>query len=255
MHRSLIATLFSCLLLLSSTVLLAAGGSKIPLDAANNRLNDFDSIKRGAKLFTQYCASCHSMKYLRYSELAEKLAWSAEDIDSQLGVNGRAKLFDPMIGGMDEAAAKAAFGTVVPDLSLTAKLRSPDWIYTYLRAYYSDKSGKTNNYVYPGVAMPNVLVGLQGEMKPVYADVDGTEVVIGTEPKADATSFQQKLQQEKKARQFDKTIRDITNFLEFASEPNKLERHALGIKVILYLLVLLIIFVFLKKEYWRDVKR
>ena len=232
----------------------SAGSSSIALEAANNRLNDVASLRRGATLFVQRCSACHSMKYLRYSDIAEKLQWTEEDIDSQMAINGRATILDTMLGGLDEESSLAIYGKAVPDLSLRAKVRSPDWIYTFLKAYYVEDDGTTNNYLYKNVAMPNILAGDQGIMQPVYQNQHGKQVVVGTKPQQIPDSYEGRIQQEKKLLEFNSKIRDLVNFIEFASEPNKLDRYALGFKVLMFLFVLLIIMILLKQEYWRDIK-
>lgn len=251
MTRNLILA-FVALLSVNSFNAVAAGSS-VKLDVANNRLGDAQSLRRGAKLFVQRCSSCHSVKYIRYSDIAEGLGWTEDEVDKEM-IFGRAKFHDIMLGGMDDKAAKQIYGTVIPDLSLVAKSRGADWLYSYLRAYYTDKSGKTDNFVFPGVAMPNMLAADQGPMRPIYAEVNGRQVVVGTEPKNDPATFANKIKLEKKRDTFNQKVRDIVNFLEFASEPNKLERFSLGVKVILFLIFLSIILFFLKKEYWRDIK-
>lgn len=238
--------------LLSSYVL--AAGTSAPLLEAYNNLRDTDSIQRGATLFSNRCASCHSLKYLRYSAIAKRLGWDEKEIDEKM-IRGRAKFYDLFIGGLSKKAAIASYGTEVPDLTLVAKYKSPNYIYTYLKAYYTDDKGKTDNYAFPGTAMPNVLAGDQGNRSPVYDEVHGKKTVVSTRPSPLPTSQAEKIRLEEKEAKFNQIARDITNFLEFASEPNKLERYDLGVKVIFFLFVLLIIFAFLKKDYWQDIKK
>ena len=248
MKLFIIASLFFCV------SAFAAGGPSVPLIKAYNDIADTESIKRGATLFTNRCASCHSLKYLRYSAIAKRLGWDEQTIDKEL-IRGRAKFHDIYIGGLSKEAAIATYGIEVPDLTLAAKYRSPDYLYTYLKAYYTDENGKANNYILPGSAMPNILAGDQGNRAPIYGEVNGEKVVIGTKPSPAPTSQAEKLKLEEKEAKFNETVRDIVNFLEFASEPNKLERYDLGFKVLLFLLVLLIILALLKKDYWQDVKK
>lgn len=245
-------TLF--LTLFVSSQALAAGGSAIPLLDPHNNLRDTDSIQRGAVLFNNRCASCHSLKYLRYSTIANRLGWDEETIDKEL-IRGRAKFHDVFVGGLSKEAAIASYGTEVPDLTLVTKYESPEYLYTYLKAYYTDENGKSDNYAFPGTAMPNVLAGDQGNRAPIYDEIFGNKIVVGSRPSPSPTSQAEKLRLEEKEAKFNQLVRDLTNFLEFASEPNKLERYDLGVKVILFLIALLIILALLKKDYWQDIKK
>jgi ubiquinol-cytochrome c reductase cytochrome c1 subunit len=232
----------------------AAGGSSIPLLESYNNLKDTASIQRGVTLFANRCASCHSLKYLRYSSIADRLGWDEKTIDEKL-IRGRAKFHDTFVGGLSKKDALATYGTEVPDLSLAAKYRSPNYLYTYLKAYYTNEKGKTDNYLFPGTAMPNMLAGELGGRAPIYKEVNGKKVIVGTKPSPAPKTQAEKLLLEEKEAKFNQIARDIVNFLEFASEPNKLERYDLGVKVILFLLFLLIILAFLKKDYWQDIKK
>ena len=146
---------------------------------------------------------------------------------------------------------KPYFGAAPPDLTLVARVRGNDWLYTYLRTFYLDSSRPfgVNNQVFGNVGMPNVLWELQGWQKPVYktvTDDDGHEhqVLEGLElVEAGAQT----------PAEFDRTVRDLVNFLAYMGEPIKQERQALGIKVMLFLLVFFIVAYLLKKEYWKDI--
>ncbi len=212
-----IATL---LLLPLSINVQAAGGYLIELEAANNDLRDQESLKRGAVLFSNYCMACHSLKYMRYNRIARDLGWTDEEVIAQVAY-GLSSATETVKARMEDGVAKAVLGSDAPDLSLMARLKGDDYIYTFLRAYYQDESGEWNNKALKGTAMPNVLEGIQRHATP---------------------------------EEYAEAARDITNFLAYAGEPSKLERLDLGWKVIAFLLVLLVLLYFLKKEYWRDVK-
>ena len=140
-----------------------AADGDIPLLAAKVELGDRASLQRGAKLFVNYCAGCHSAQYLRYSQLARDLGLTEEQVRANL-MFATDKPGDPIRATVSEADASAWFGQLPPDLSLTSRSRGADWIYTYLMTFYRDESRPfgTNNLVFPDVAMPHALVDLQG---------------------------------------------------------------------------------------------
>ncbi len=247
--KKIIASLlfFLCI----SPAVFGAGGSSVPLLKPNNDLHDIESLRRGALIFEAKCASCHSAKYIRYSVIAHRLLWSEEEVEKLL-IKGRAKFQDHMVAGMNADAAIAAFNVIPADLTLSAKVRGTDWLFTYLQAYYQTESGQTDNYVFPGSAMPNPFFGEQGLRQAMYADASEKRI-IGTQsskPYIDGKGKAIILEKEEK---FEEMVRDIVNFMEFISEPQKTDRHELGMWVILFLFGLLILAVLLKKEYWKDV--
>ncbi len=209
------------LLLLPLTInVQAAGGYSIELESANNNLRDQESLKRGAVLFSNYCMACHSLKYMRYNRVARDLGWSDAEVISDMA-HGLDTVTDNVMTRMQDGVALDVLGTKVPDLSLMARLKGDDYIYTFLRAYHQDDQGEWNNKVLKGTAMPNVLEGIERHSTP---------------------------------EEYAEAARDITNFLAYAGEPSKLQRLDLGWKVIAFLLVLLLLLYLLKKEYWRDIK-
>lgn len=198
----------------------AAGGPAIELEKAENNLRDQDSLKRGAILFSNYCMACHSVKYMRYNRIARDIGWTDEEVVAKMAYN-QAKVVDDVMTRMLPGVAVDVLGTEPPDLSLMARLKGTDYIYTFLRAYHLDEEGNWDNTVLKGTSMPNVM-----------------------------ESFQRHASEEDYAQ----AARDIANFLEYAGEPAKLERYDLGWKVIAFLLVLLLMTYLLKREYWRDIK-
>ncbi|MBN2647416.1 MAG: cytochrome c1 [Thiotrichales bacterium] len=198
----------------------AAGGPAIELEDAQNNLRDQDSLQRGAVLFSNYCMACHSVKYMRYNRIARDLGWSDEQVLQNMTFN-QARAVDHVMTRMQAGVSTEILGTEPPDLSLMARLKGPDYIYTFLRAYQLDENGNWDNSVLKGTSMPNVLESFQRHSTP---------------------------------EDYAQAARDITNFLEYVGEPAKLERYDLGWKVILFLLVLLLLTYLLKREYWRDIK-
>jgi ubiquinol-cytochrome c reductase cytochrome c1 subunit len=241
--------LFAILLLATPLYVLAAGGH-VHLDKVNIDTTNKESLQRGAKTFVNYCMGCHSAQYQRYNRLARDLDISEEAVMHNLMFTGD-KIGDHMDTAMHRDDAKRWFGAPPPDLTLVARVRGVDWLYTYLRAFYQDSSRPfgVNNRVFDNVGMPNVLWQLQGEQEPVYEtviDSDGHEHRV-------LKAVELKVAGQQNPAEFDRTVRDLVNFLAYMGDPIKHERKALGVKVLLFLLVLLVVAYLLKKEYWKDV--
>ncbi|GLT18518.1 cytochrome c [Vibrio zhanjiangensis] len=240
-----IVTLFAIL-----PTLVMASGAVVSLDKANNDLSDQASLQNGAKLFMNYCFGCHSSQYQRYERVARDIGIPVELLKDNLIFDPNAKVGDLMENAIPDSSAAKWFGATPPDLTLVARVRGVDWLYTYLRSFYEDPSRPfgVNNIVFPSVGMPHVLEELQGIPTPVYETktVNGEEhkVVVGTE-----TNGTGELNQE----EYDDAVRDLVNFLEYSGDPVKLERNALGWWVMAFLVIFTIVVVLLKKEYWRDV--
>lgn len=243
----LVILLLSVLLQMSSVMASSNGPS---LDAANIQIEDRESIKRGAKTFVEYCLNCHSAALMRYSRIGQDLNLSDDDVRSQLITTG-AKIGGVMEVAIDEGDAKRWFGKAPPDLSVIARARGVDWLYTYLRSFYRDESRPwgVNNTVFKDVGMPHVLWELQGLQKPIMeraVDEHGAErdVIAGFElVEAGKLSTQE----------YDAVVRDLVTFLAYLSEPSKLQRLALGKWVLLFLAGFLVLVYLLKKEYWKDI--
>ncbi len=214
-----------------------AAGPSLPLDAANNDLTDKESLKRGFKSYINYCLGCHQLQYQRYNRTFTDLGIDEEEGKAEWMYTGE-KVGDHITNTMPAKEAAKWFGAAPPDLTLEARFRSPDWIYTYLRSFYTDPARpfNVNNKIFKDVGMPHVLQNLQGVRT---IDEHGN-----LSPATGGTMTEQ---------EYDAFVRDLTNFLEYVGEPNKLERQELGKWVIGFLVILFILSYFLKKEYWRDV--
>ena len=139
------------------------------------------------------------------------------------------------------------FGVAPPDLSLIARARGKDYLYTFLKGFYVDESrpAGVNNVALPGAAMPHVLWELQGLRRAVTETDDaGHETVTGYETVLAGTLSE---------KEYDDFVLDLVNFLVYIAEPVKLERERLGVWVIFFLLVFLLFSYLLKQEYWKDV--
>lgn len=248
---------FTAMVLAAATLIVAgksdAAGSAIQLESPLIDQGNERSLQRGAQAFVNNCMGCHSAGYQRYSRLAQDLGLSEEDVENNLifttdEAGEPTKVGSLMTNNMSTEYGKQAFGVVPPNLSLTARSRGTDWIYTFLKSYYADPDVTTtgaNNLVYPGTAMPHVLWQQQGWQSPVYGEEsNGSKPITGlelTDPGSMAPE------------EYDDLIADITNFLAYMADPIKQTRHRVGIIVMLFLFGLLAIAYFLKKEYWKDV--
>lgn len=240
-----IATFFAGLLV-SASAFAAGGGETLQ---AGVDLGDRASLQRGAALYMNYCSGCHSLKYLRYSRIAEDLGLSEDEVMQNLNFTG-AKFGEQIGVSLDARTGEQSFGKLPPDLSITSRVRGSNWIYTYLKAFYLDESRPLgwNNTLYPNASMPNPLWKLQGLQHAKYGEVDkatGDKPVLGLELKTPG---------DQDAQAFDRTARDITAFLEYAGEPAALKREKLGVWVLLFLAMFTFVAWLLKTEYWRDVK-
>ena len=222
---------------------------EIPLQKAATDINNMDSLQRGARNFMNYCSGCHSLKYLRYNRIAADLKIPEPELVKNL-IFTSAKPFEEIATAMPADSA-GWFGKQPPDLTLMARERGVDYIYSYLHGFYIDKTRPwgVNNLYLPGTAMPPVLSGLQGLQKPVYKnekDPHGSAKMVLTEVEAMTPGSM-------KPEEYDQFVRDIANFLDYAAEPIKSTRQSMGIFVMLFLLVFFVFAYLLKKEYWKDV--
>lgn len=243
--------IFAMMLAVLPMAATAAGGG-VHLDQAPIDLTDKASLQRGAKLFTNYCLSCHSAKYMRYQRVAEDLGMTEEQVEKNLMFGGPdQKIGDTMKVAMPVAQSEKWLGVAPPDLSVVARARGTDWLYTYLRSFYLDDSRPfgVNNTVFPDVGMPHVLWELEGLKKPVYETTVGPD----GEEKEVIEGFEYVTEGEMSPAEFDQAMADLTAFMEYMGEPVQLERQRLGVWVLLFLAVLFVLSYLLKKEYWKDI--
>ncbi|WP_295390004.1 cytochrome c1 [uncultured Thiodictyon sp.] len=216
------------------------------LQQSNIDLRDQASLQRGAKYYMSYCSGCHSLQYMRYNRMAADIGISDTDLRKYFLV-GDAKPGDLIKRSMTDADAQKWFGVASPDLTLVARWRTPDWIYTYLKSFYLDptRAYGVNNVLFPNVAMPNVLGDLGGDQEAVMSHHAGsTPVAEGVKPIKPGSL---------PPAQYDAMIRDITAFLAYVGEPIQQERKRLGAYVLVFLGFFFVIAYLMKKEYWKDV--
>jgi ubiquinol-cytochrome c reductase cytochrome c1 subunit len=224
---------------------LAAGGGG-HVEKANVDISNEASLQRGAKYFVNYCLGCHSAKYVRYNRLAIDLGLTEDQLVENLMYTGE-RPFDTMDNAIPEVDSSNWFGRTPPDLSLTARARGSDWVYSFLKSFYLDPSKPTgsNNLVLQGASMPHVLWELQGYQRAIFStDENGTRHF---------ESFEQVTPGSLSTEEFDQFARDTANFMQYISEPVRSTRRVLGVWVLIFLVFFWIIASMLKKQIWKDV--
>lgn len=231
--RSLVIACFFALF--SAQVMAASGG--VHLDHVEVDITDKASLQRGAQTFVNYCLSCHEAAFMRYNRMAKDLGLTDDQVKENL-MFASDKIGDTMTVAMRPEDAEKWFGVTPPDLSVIARARGTDWLYTYLRTFYLDESRPmgTNNVAFKDVGMPHVLWEQQGYL----AKDESGELVQATEGNLSQ-------------HQYNVMVHDLVNFLAYISEPSKLERMELAKWVLLYLIIFFLVAYPLKKAFWRDV--
>lgn len=214
-----------------------ASGGEEHLEHANIQPDNLKSLQNGAALYVNYCLGCHSLEHQRYQRMATDLHFDTDVVIQNLMFTGD-KIGEQMKIAMRKDDAAKWFGTPPPDLTLVARSRGADWIYTYLKGFYKDDKRPygVNNTVFPNVGMPHVLQGLQG----LQTRTDEGHLELATAGKLNEEEY-------------DNTVRDLVNFLNYVGEPIKAERRFVGVFVVLFLLFFFGVAYLLKKEFWKDV--
>ncbi len=237
----------------------AAGGAGVPLDSFDADLTDKASLQRGMQTFVNRCMGCHEAGYQRFERAAQDLGVPNELVEQYLIFDPEVKIGEHMKSAMPKDSAAAWFGAPPPDLSLEARLRGGDWVYTYLRSFYMDENRPwgVNNAVFPDVGMPNVLEDLQGKVsihctheEMLHGGHEEIDPLTGKTMGGCLTVAEAGSQSPE---EFDKTVYDLVNFMTYMGEPSRLESERLGTKVLIFLAILFVFAFALKKEYWKDV--
>ncbi|SFZ77085.1 cytochrome c1 [Chitinimonas taiwanensis] len=273
MKNKIVKILAACSLLLPLATPALAAGASVALDHSPSNVRDVESLQRGAQLFANYCLSCHGASAMRYNRLQD-LGLSEEQIRTNL-MFASEKVGEPMRVAMQAKDGKVWFGATPPDLSLIARSRGADWLYTYLRSFYRDPSRPTgwNNTVFDKVGMPHVLWQLQGdlELKVLDGKVEAKGPVVRSWETVEHVNGKEKVSTHQlvltrageltrltdgKANTFDydNKVADLTNYIVWMGEPAQVTRERIGYGVLLFLIFLLVPMAYLlKKEYWRDI--
>lgn len=257
-----------------------------PLDIfPREKLTDLPALQNGAKLFVNYCLSCHSAQAMRFNRLTD-LGLTDEQILNNLVLTG-GKVGDLMKVAMDPKDAKAWFGANPPDLSVEARARSseagsgPDWLYTYLRAYYRDSTRPTgwNNALFENVGMPHVLWQLQGIRGATIEEVKGSEANGASRTTITFDTMGARSEKTEKVEgggheahegreytlgkpeggrlnpaEYDDAVADLVAYLTYMSDPSANLRHRVGVWVLLFLVIFTFITWNLNRLYWKDIK-
>lgn len=240
-----------------------------PLDHVKTRISDQATLQRGAQLYVSYCMGCHSLQYERYQRFQTGLGIPEDLVMRDLHFDETAKIGDLMKNAMPTASAKQWFGAPPPDLTLIARSRGVDYLYTYLRTFYKDPARPwgVNNKAFPDVGMPHVLLELQGmqecEPGPTHAanggikrdPLTGKEVLFGDDGKPLNPCGRLKVVEPGKLSpaEYDSAVVDLVSFLEYIAEPTQEHRKHLGIYVLSFLLLFFVFAWLLNREYWKDV--
>ena len=216
-----IVTFLYVLFIQSGLIVASDDVSNANFQTANNDVSDTGSLQRGARNFFNHCAGCHSLKYMRYNQMAEDLNIEENQLIENLMFT-QAATQDPITTSMLPSDGDRWFGKSPPDLSLIIRSRSADYVYNFLRGFTVDKASPTgtDNQVLPGTSMPNILWLVQEQLS---------------------------------HEEFDLFALDIVNFLDYVAEPIQLKRKNIGIWVILFLLIFLILSYLLYKDIWKEV--
>jgi ubiquinol-cytochrome c reductase cytochrome c1 subunit len=228
-----------------------AAGPSVKVDKADIDVTNQASLQRGAKYFVNYCMGCHEAQYSRYARVGQDLGLTEDQVRDNLIFTRDAqgdptRVGDLMKNAFPEGDAEEAFHIPPPDLTLVARVRGEDWLYTFLRGFYLDKDRPfgVNNTVFSNVSMPHALWDLQGwQEKVTETDARGNEVTRLEVTESGSLS----------RAEYDAVVRDIVTFLSYLGEPIQHERKVLGIWVMLFLGLFTVIAYLLKKEYWKDI--
>jgi len=223
-----------------------AEGSEANLELAHvqTSFDDKAPLQRGFKTYMNYCSSCHELGYARYARTADDLEIPYELVVENL-IFDDSLIGDLITNSMSKDDAEAWFGAAPPDLTLIGRVRSADWLYTYLKSFYADDTKKfgTNNKLFANVAMPNVLHELQGDVTcEAHGEEDASHCELSHVAGTGSLS----------AEEFDTTVAELVNFLYYVGEPIRARRQEIGIWVLLLLGVLYVLTVLLGREFRKD---
>ena len=247
MKKILIALLVAPLVALFPAAFSVASEAGYRLDHAPIDPSDVGSLQAGARTFANYCMNCHGAQFMRYNRLRD-IGLTETQIKDNLLFAGD-KVGDTMKSALTTKDGKAWFGVAPPDLTVIARSRGSDWLYTYLRTFYRDPNTATgwNNAVFPNVGMPHALWTLQGERV----------LEVATSKEGGHETAEYKWSQVSDGRlnttQYDVTVRDLVNYLVWMGEPAAASRKKIGVVVLYFLGVLFVLAYAMKREFWKDV--
>ncbi len=223
-----------------------------------NKMTDLPALQNGARIFTNYCLSCHSATYMRYNRLHD-IGLTDDEIKKNL-LFATDKVGDTMKTTLDPKQAKDFFGAAPPDLSVIARSRAEvgkgsgaDYLYTLWRTFYRDDARPTgwNNLAFPDIAMPHALWQLQGERRARFVEVKDPHEEGKTTHRF--AGFEQITPGTLDERQYDEAVGDLVAYLQWMGEPAQGTRVRIGVGVLVFLGLLVLITWRLNSAYWRTV--
>ncbi len=233
----------------------------IECDAFEANMEDKASLQSGLNTYMNYCMGCHSLQYSRYIRVADDLGIPHDIMEANV-IYDDANIGALMNNAMPKPLAKKWFGAAPPDLTLVARARNPEWLYTYLRTFYKDETRPygVNNKVFPAVGMPHVFLELQGMQECAMGPVRAANGGIKRDPLTGEDILEQECGRlvvteagSQSPEEFDKTVYDLVNFLEYVAEPMQQDRKRIGIYVMFFLAIFFVFAWLLNREYWKDV--
>lgn len=250
-----------CMFAMAASAIAKASEGGIALQIVHNDLCDKASLQRGAQLYMNFCAGCHSLQFIRFKEMGNALGIKDQSgllLEQMINDNLNFisdKINQPILVAAPKKEAEKWFGVAPPDLSLVTRSRGKNWVYTYLLSFYADPNRPwgVNNAIFPDVAMPNVLQGLQGMQEAVFSTVTLMDDENNPYDKQVIHELKSKSAGTLSDKEFAQAMTDLVNFLDYVGEPHKLERERIGVWVLLFLVVFTLFAYLLKREYWKDV--
>ena len=213
---------------------------------------DRATLQRGYQVYNEVCASCHSLKYLSYRNLAEKGGPEFSEVEAKAiasnfevtdGPNSTgemymrpAKLSDKFVMpyANEEEAKSANGGAYPPDMSVLVKARKggADYIYSILLGYEDPPEDiKLDDGVYYNKYMYGKKIKMSAPLSDDIVEYsDGTKVTT------------------------EQMAKDVVSFLMWASEPHLEQRHKIGFRVIFYLIFLSVLVYFSMKKIWSRIE-
>lgn len=212
-------------------------------------IHDGDQVFRGAQIYMESCAGCHSADLMRYSRIAQDYRLTDEQLEILMRPDQDPG--DTITTNMTAEYGEAVFGVAPPDLTLLPRVKGADWIYSYLTTFYEDPDARwgVNNAVYSDIGMPHVMVHQQGLLQPEYEyverDGDTERRLVGLNPPEQPGT--------RSLEEFEQDMHDLTTFMVYAAEPAALLRAHYGPYVLAFLFIFTLVMYLLKREIWRDV--
>tara|TARA_B100001250_G_scaffold410294_1_gene436442 strand:- start:225 stop:902 length:678 start_codon:yes stop_codon:yes gene_type:complete len=200
----------------------SSSGNEVDIKPISIDVSDKKSLQRGARNFFNYCAGCHSLKYMRFGEIAEDLNISEEQLLNNLIFSDQTPQ-DIVTTNLSKTDGDRWFGKAPPDLTLVTRRKNPDYVFQFLKSFYQDSKSPTgvNNKIKDATSMPHVLWLVEEEMKP---------------------------------ENYDQFLIDIVTFLEYVGDPTQEKRKSLGMWVLSFLFLFLVFSYALYKDIWKDVR-